>query len=134
MILLLFFSVLFSFFSSDPKSVKDLRWEKRVLILFEPIDLDSSFWEENEDEFKERKIAMFYVSQERVLESNYSDEITLESLKAMRGNRDTDWVLIGLDGGVKETGSAENFDLSRLWRKIDSMPMRQSEIRKKDGY
>lgn len=134
MMLLLFFSILFSFFSSDPKSIKDLRWEKRVLILFDPIDLDSSFWEENEDEFKERKMAVFYVSKDCVVESNYSDEVTVQSLKAMRKNQETSYVLIGLDGGVKENGSSEKIDLSKLWRKIDSMPMRQSEIRKKDGF
>lgn len=132
--LLLFFSILFSFFSSDPKSIKDLRWEKRVLILFDPIDLDSSFWEENEDEFKERKMAVFYVSKDSVVESNYLDEVTVQSLKSMRKNQEISYVLIGLDGGVKENGSSEKIDLSKLWRKIDSMPMRQSEIRKKDGF
>ena len=79
-------------------------------------------------------MAVFYVSEDCVLESNYPDEIAHESLNRVRKNKDSSWILIGLDGAVKDSGSAENFDLSMLWRKIDSMPMRQSEIRRKDGF
>ena len=134
MLSLLFISILLSFYSSEPKLLKDLRWENRVLILFEGNDLEKDFWEKNLENFKERRMAVFYVSQDGVLESNYPDEIAHESLNRMRKNKDSSWILIGLDGAVKDSGSAENFDLSMLWRKIDSMPMRQSEIRKKGGF
>lgn len=134
MLSLLFISILLSFYSSEPKLLKDLRWENRVLILFEGNDLEKDFWEKNLENFKERRMAVFYVSQDGVLESNYPDEIAHESLNRMRKNKDSSWILIGLDGAVKDSGSAENFDLSMLWRKIDSMPMRQSEIRRKGGF
>ena len=134
MLPVLFISILLSFYSSEPKLLKDLRWENRVLILFEENDLGKGFWEKNLENFKERRMAVFYVSEDCVLESNYPDEIAHESLNRVRKNKDSSWILIGLDGAVKDSGSAENFDLSMLWRKIDSMPMRQSEIRKKGGF
>jgi hypothetical protein len=43
------------------------------------------------------------------------------------------YFLIGLDGGVKSYGKREDFSISELIKQIDSMPMRRSEIRKKDS-
>lgn len=39
-----------------------------------------------------------------------------------------DWVLIGLDGGVKASGEQAEFSLMKIFRLIDQMPMRHSEI------
>lgn len=41
-------------------------------------------------------------------------------------------VLIGLDGGVKARFTPESFSLQEALARIDAMPMRQQELRKRD--
>jgi hypothetical protein len=39
-----------------------------------------------------------------------------------------------LDGGVKDSGSFEEFSLKQVLIKIDQMPMRVSEMKGKNGF
>lgn len=129
--LLLCFAVTFS--ASNKKSLDDLRWEKRVLIVFDPIAVDQDFWEENTKSFEDRRLAVFHVTSSDEVRSNYPREISLQSIKKKRNNPEQVWILIGLDGGTKASGEASTFEIESIFKRIDSMPMRQSEIRKKDG-
>ena len=130
---LIFFAFLLTFFmSSTPKSPRDFAWQNRILIL-ESYPGGSIWFEANlQAGLKERKLHIFQLDGSKLVKSTFKGEIDtskfLEILKP-KGNSKMKWVLIGLDGGVKNTG-LENPIPSEIFRIIDAMPMRQSEIGK----
>jgi hypothetical protein len=69
-----------------------------------------------------------------LVESNFEGKIEempfLKKLNQGDGSQEK-WVLIGLDGGVKNSGFATPLP-DEIFRIIDAMPMRQSEIKRKD--
>lgn len=71
------------------------------------------------------------------MHTNYTGEIHVQDfvnhLKRVKSQNEN-WILIGLDGGIKSTGDFPP-NPSKIYRLIDAMPMRQSEIRdRKSGY
>lgn len=128
---LIFFAFLLTFFmSSTPKSPRDFTWQNRILIL-ESNPGDSIWFEADlQAGLKERKLHIFQLDGSKLVKSTFKGEIDtskfLEILKP-KSNSKMKWVLIGLDGGVKKTG-LENPIPSEIFRIIDAMPMRQSEI------
>lgn len=130
---LIFFAFLLTFFmNSTPKSPRDFAWQNRILIL-ESNPGDSIWFEADlQAGLKERKLQIFQLDGSKLVKSTFKGEIDtskfLEILKP-KSNSKMKWVLIGLDGGVKNTG-VENPIPSEIFRIIDAMPMRQSEIGK----
>ena len=130
---LIFFAFLFSLsMNSNPKSPRDFVWQNRILIL-ESYPGGSIWFEANlQAGLKERKLHIFQLDGSKQVKSTFKGEIDsskfLEILKP-KCNSKLRWALIGLDGGVKNTG-LENPIPSEIFRIIDAMPMRQSEIGK----
>ncbi|MFC3415426.1 DUF4174 domain-containing protein [Algoriphagus hitonicola] len=118
------------FTSRTRYGVKGFSLGKRVLIL-----RDVQLGEINEDDFKERKLVYVQFLSDTLSATNFEGEIEPESFKEFLDIRPTEnWFLIGLDGGLKSKGSKLP-KISDIFRIIDAMPMRQSEMRKgkKDG-
>ncbi len=122
-------------FVTQPKTPEDLRWKNRILVISNVQAEGEWFNKANNDYLETRKLLVFYFEEGRLKNSNFPDSINstkfLEKLQNHQGVEN--WVLIGLDGGVKDSGK-DMPNLKAVFQTIDAMPMRQSEIRKKKGW
>jgi hypothetical protein len=133
-LILLFLSLI------DPtlKSPKDFIWENRILI-FQSNEFDSTWFDKDlEQHLKDRKLLVFEFDGEHLVKTNSEakiDEFKFLGKLQTNGQKSNQWVLIGLDGGIKTVG-AKVPTPTDIFRIIDAMPMRQSEIRKggKDNF
>lgn len=117
--------------SDQRKELKDFRWENRMLIT-QGVSLEQM----NSEELEERKLLYFQFMGYTLHDTNYDGAIKESSFrKLLESQAPKNWILVGLDGGVKQTGN-DTPDLGELVKIIDAMPMRQSEIRrgKKDNF
>ncbi|MCR9015360.1 DUF4174 domain-containing protein [Aquiflexum gelatinilyticum] len=114
-------------------TLEDLRWKNRIVIYFPAkhhypqFDLKSL-----EDELSERKIIFLSIPEH--IQSNTAVSFDKNYLNALRENLSSsiaegNWILIGLDGGIKLNKKGEP-DWDYIFRTIDSMPMRQLEIKR----
>jgi hypothetical protein len=128
-------SLLSMIFVTQPKTPEDLRWKNRILVISNVQAEGEWFNKANNNYLETRKLLVFYFEEGRLKNSNFPDSINstkfLEKLQNQRGVEN--WVLIGLDGGVKDSGK-DMPNLKAVFQTIDAMPMRQSEIRKKKGW
>lgn len=112
----------------------DLVWKNRILIFTGPSDLSSWLDESQKKDLADRKLLYFFFKEGRLVASNFEGEVDeLTFLKKLNPKIDPEekWVLIGLDGGIKKSG----YSLPKpddIFKIIDAMPMRQSEIMRRD--
>ena len=117
---------------SQVDSLKDFRWKNRILLIKTDVDV-GTYLNQIEGaslEIADRDILWFLISNDATqtnysnqLEDNFSETI----LNRYFGNANTQVVLIGKDGGVKD--ASEELNLSELFALIDGMPMRRAELR-----
>lgn len=117
--------------SDGLKSLVPLRWQHRLLLLVDPPSARESInhLEEHARRLAERDLLWFVVDGQS-LHTNYPgrlDESFPVQLRETHGNGGP-ILLIGKDGGVKLR--AEQLDLDAIFARIDSMPMRQREMRR----
>lgn len=129
---LFFFSALHSQSDMQEIILEDLKWKYRIVIFFEDQSKSKiSDFDTLKEDFKERKLIYFFVGEN--FQSNSDFTFSTEYQKVLRSRYQIhtskeSWVLIGLDGGAKV--KKEGFpDWDFIFKTIDSMPMRQSEIR-----
>lgn len=93
---------------------KDYLWKKRIILVKSKKHLASQTDKFKEDQkgFHERKLKVLFHSK------------SIEKFGKNDG-----YILIGLDGGVKAR-SKDPFEKKEVFSLIDSMPMRQSEIKR----
>jgi hypothetical protein len=128
--IIIFAFMLFSITSSK-KQLSDFKWENRLVVTF---DIQAKDFETvKPSDLKERKLLFFAFESGNLINSNFEGEIDQSEFLKLRKNYKADFFLIGLDGGVKAYGQSDDFSLEKLIKQIDSMPMRQSEMRKKTG-
>jgi hypothetical protein len=132
MSLIIFYALLLSVFNSNPKSPKDFIWKNRLIII-QSGDRDSSWFQTNlKKDLEDRKLLIFEFNGSLLVNTNSEEQIEASKFLDKLQNKDQksdQWVLIGLDGGLKNSG----FDRptpSEIFKIIDAMPMRQSEIKK----
>lgn len=112
------------------KKLSDFKWENRIIVTF---DLPSNEFQDIEDSvLAERKVLYFNFRGSKLSSSNFRGDILHSDFLNLQAKHQAQYLLIGLDGGIKALGVKQDFSLSQLLKKIDSMPMRQSELRKKD--
>lgn len=112
------------------KTIKDYKWNKRIVITnFENLSLDSVL-AEGEKGIEERKLLFVEFKDDKYIENSLSDELDPAGFLTIlsKAKPNSEWVLVGLDGGVKASGKSQDFTLNKIYQLIDQMPMRRSEI------
>lgn len=115
------------------KTIEEYRWKNRIVIMnFENLTLDSLLVG-MEKSSEERKLLFVEFKNGKFIKSSGEDEIdSVGFFKVLsRTTPNPEWVLIGLDGGVKASGKYQEFSLKKILQLIDQMPMRQSEVNQK---
>lgn len=117
---------------SSKKQLSDFNWENRLIVTF---DIPAKEFDRiKPSDLKERKLLFFAFESEKLINSNFEEEINCGDFLSLRDKNGAAYFLIGMDGGIKAFGKSNEFSLEKLIKQIDSMPMRQSELReKKDG-
>lgn len=126
--------ILIPFYQSGSSfSPADFVWKNRLVIIYGDCDCSKWFSDELQKDLSERKLLVFHFNDGALIESNFKGELkTADFLKLNPKKNDLSvaWVLVGLDGGVKN--SENTFpNPEDVFRIIDAMPMRQSELVKK---
>jgi hypothetical protein len=122
-----------SFEGKEYVTLDDLRWKNRIVIYIPSLSQNTKFdLNSLEEKIEERKIIFLSIGE--VFYSNSDLSFTRDYLKVLQekyaGEKgQSNWLLIGLDGGIKVAKKGEP-DWEFIFKTIDSMPMRQSEIRK----
>ena len=121
------------------QSLDELVWSQRILLLFSDhadVQLLHDTLDQHKSGLDERHMAWFIISEDG-LRTNFSGDISREfhtrlQQRWMRSAHD--WpqvILIGKDGGAKLR--SRTLDLGQVFDLIDSMPMRQFEMKKRGG-
>jgi len=125
--------MVFTLEGKETVTLEDLRWKNRIVLFFPADNQDPKFdLGPIEKGMNERKIIFLSIGDQLSTNSKSSfDPNYLKDLqkKFSPAKGKSNWVLIGLDGGVKLNGEG-NSDWDFIFKTIDSMPMRQSEILK----
>jgi hypothetical protein len=116
------------------------RWENRLLMVFAPTQSDVGYLEFEKDlskstpELMDRDLVVFRIFEkarsrvgEQLIESEDAEQLR-RRFEVRRGKFTV--ILIGKDGGVKVTREGR-VELEEIFDRIDSMPMRQREMREK---
>ena len=115
-------------------NISKLQWQNRILLVWtedSPKYLD--IFQKNKAEIDDRDLIWFVINKTQ-LNTNYPGKIAddfLQDLNKQISPKANEVILIGKDGGIKRRKS--EVSLTSLFRQIDSMPMRQSEIRRKQA-
>lgn len=123
--------VCFALFQDMVKSPDDFKWKNRMIIVRdfdEEIDL---LILGNKKAIMDRKLIFVSFEKGELIGNSGNHQLDAKSFYQLfkRQKNATTWMLIGLDGGVKESGDEEAFNLEKLMHLIDQMPMRVSEMR-----
>lgn len=116
------------FFEGEVEDLSQFVWEKRPVIVFADSPADPNFGQQIEflearaEELLDRDVVV-------LTDTDPSADSALRTKLRPRGFM---LVLIGKDGGVK-LRKPFPWDVRQLMRAIDSMPMRQREIRERRG-
>ena len=118
------------------------QWKNRIILIItenEGSDVLNRQLQVLKDEnkgLKERKLKIFQISPGKYRECfpREKDWTTAEKsiYELKKSNTDYEILLIGLDGGVK-LRQTEILETEKLFDIIDSMPMRQAEMRRKNN-
>ena len=118
--------------------LKSHLWQDRVILVFASDMQDSNlqtqlqFFEKNLDGLKERKLTVYQITPNTLKKNsvNFFEKNFKENLyqKYKPNKNEFTFILIGLDGGEKMR-STKVVSLAKLFGEIDSMPMRQWEIK-----
>ena len=113
----------------ESNELRSYQWKKRILVIdLKTIEDEQRFMSEVRkviDEYQDRKLMLIFAN------STYSEfphQISKGSLAQLIEAQQANFILIGLDGGVKTTYSQTTFSHQRLFDVIDGMPMRKAEI------
>ncbi|QYA25062.1 DUF4174 domain-containing protein [Gramella sp. MT6] len=137
---LIFTFLLLAFKSMSAQSLSEYQWENRLLVIFTEAE-DSKEYKEQVKELeseiiglKDRKLLIIQSLPQKhktVLpeESGWKDSNLYQKMK--KSGESFEVILIGLDGGVKLRQN-EVLETKKLFDLIDSMPMRQAEMRREN--
>ncbi len=123
------FLLILALINTEQKSpFTTFQWQYRIIVIDQQMvssDLQVKQLMEKKEELKDRDLLVFLKQGTKLICQN-ADQIELED----PGNQYSGISLIGKDGGLKlQKGSL--VDAQLIFDLIDSMPMRQSEMRRK---
>jgi hypothetical protein len=117
------FFVMFSEFTT----LEDLRWEKRILLVFpESSEYELEFSDSLKNEMDHRDMVYFIFADSIHSNTDFKfDGEYVQQLKSryLLGSKSACWVLLGKDGGVK-LRLEEALDLEQAFAIVDEMPLR----------
>ncbi|MBE1301665.1 MAG: DUF4174 domain-containing protein [Alteromonadaceae bacterium] len=126
---LLMLSLILISLDVESNELRSYQWKKRILVIdLKTIEDEQRFMREVReviDEYLDRKLMLIFAN------STYSEfphQISKPWLAQLVEAQQANFILIGLDGGVKKTYSRTTFSHQRLFDVIDGMPMRKAEI------
>lgn len=132
MVFILINFILIAIFNSNPKSPQDFIWKNRILII-QNNESDSSWFKKDlKQNLNDRKLLIFQFKGGQLERSTSEHQIKSEDFLEMlesKTSKPNSWILIGLDGGVKSYGETGPLP-EEIFKIIDAMPMRQSEMKK----
>lgn len=108
--------------TTSAQKLSDYRWENRVILIFgndqQAVSKQKEVFDAKKKDLEERDLRVF---------------VNPETKEMQKLRRETGFevILIGKDGGVKKR-KTELMTTEELFGIIDSMPMRQSEMRRKN--
>lgn len=123
------------------------KWKNRILVIFSDSKDDPLFqkqlqlFADNKEELKERDLIIFQAFKEEDTEKGITPNqkpISSSDIEQLKKRFDFSFgedknkfavFLVGKDGGTKLKTENEILALEKLFRTIDAMPMRQSEMR-----
>src|SRR6056297_3162292 len=121
------------------QDLSEHRWKDRILLVY-TTDRDSEMfrkqldaWTNDMEGLEERKLELYAVTPSMVRKGWFRGkweerDDSLDKFLSKKG--DFEVILLGLDGRVK-LRQDQLLDSEKLYRTIDAMPMRQSELRNK---
>jgi hypothetical protein len=142
-VVIIIFAALMIFDQKDamPMDLSQFQWKNRLLLIFAPDENDSLFKKlqseiiAQEAEVKDRDLIIFELfglgssrMNRALLDQSKVDSIRRHFSVPQRSFR---VILIGKDGGIKLKRN-DQIDLETIFELIDSMPMRNDEIRQKN--
>ena len=127
----------------NAQDLKEHRWKNRILVV-KTKSLSSKNYQQQLEEFTnssealaERKMIMYTIVRYTYYKKDFSKKMpdkpgktTQKTLEKFTPNEDFEVILIGLDGGIK-LRQTKVLTKKELLDKVDSMPMRSSEMRRK---
>jgi hypothetical protein len=130
---------------SKAQDLKNHRWEDRILIIKTIDPADEQFLaqlaeiKDQNDEMIERKLVVYTILGDVFTLAEYqksknqftTGKVSGRLAKILNDNELFEVILIGLDGGIK-LQQTKVLTKKELFDKIDSMPMRSSELRNKN--
>jgi hypothetical protein len=138
--------VIASIFTSQPATTMDvdithLQWTKRLLLVFAADNAQSNFQSlaneisSRQADVDDRDLVVFEILESGTSRMNRSriERQEAVSIRKQFGIAPDEFavILVGKDGGIKLKRN-DNVRLEEIFRLIDSMPMRQNEMRQKD--
>ena len=133
--------VMMAFFPAWGADLSKYQWENRILLVFSPAPFDTGFkafdrqLTENAAGVEDRDLLVFRLFEggesrleDQPLPATEADKLR-RRFKTEPGRVTV--ILIGKDGGVKMVREGQP-NLQEIFDRIDSMPMRQREMREKD--
>ncbi|MBC6367529.1 DUF4174 domain-containing protein [Algoriphagus sp. AK58] len=126
--------IIFFILLVNPKTDTDpstFVWKNRIIIYSGENDFSTWLSDGYSNEISDRKLLFFHFHKDKLISTNYPGSIDQKSfLKKLYPDKDRleKWVLVGLDGEVKNSGYGKPSP-TEIFKIIDAMPMRQSELR-----
>lgn len=126
---------LFSFlalFASSPLPLESYKWKSRILLVFSNQDYTKVWLKEKED-ILARDLVYYQFKKDGTLLTNEKSKTKLSNSdllnihKALKPKAPSEIILIGKDGDIKKR--AKSLKLDEVFALIDTMPMRQEEMR-----
>jgi hypothetical protein len=132
--------VIMTLSSADADVLGDLKWKNRVLLLDFPegsgynlSQLEKQI-QRGKKNISNRDLVLFHIGDLGKTGRRYAEELSEDDRKSIRtklklGERSELplIILIGKDGGIK-AAQKKDFDLVKLFKLIDTMPMRKKEM------
>lgn len=108
--------------TTSAQKLSDYRWENRIILIFG-----------NDQQTVSKQNEVFYAKKKDLEERDLRVFINPETKEMQKIRHETGFevILIGKDGGVKKR-KTELITTEELFGIIDAMPMRQSEMRRKN--
>ncbi|REL36207.1 DUF4174 domain-containing protein [Thalassotalea euphylliae] len=126
--------------STSAKQFSDFLWQKRLVLIHSDTQppLTPFMWELDYESLTERKLAIYALINQQSFQllpntvmrrTPTMDQVLMQKLTEHQIINSNSAILIGLDGDIKATYQLADLSYKHIKALIDTMPMRQAELR-----